>query len=152
MYKDIRFYGQYLHESAGFESALRIVRKEMSERLPDKEAPGGYAPDATFKKEVSRFGDDFREFSRALRTRASDGKPVSEAEIKTLERAESLYAQASAVGPGVASHRLSMLEAGRNAFEGTGMSDSRLVRKLTGLDGDEYRPKFVVSVDHALSN
>lgn len=150
MYKDIRFYGQHLHESSGFESALRIVRNEMSDRLPDKESPGGYAPNNTFKKEVSRFGEDFREFSSDLRTRATSGKPVSEIEIKTLERAESLYAQASAMGPGVASHRLSMLEAGKNAFHGTGMSDSRLIRKLTGLEGDGYQPRFTVSVDHGL--
>lgn len=150
MYKDIRFYGQHLHESSGFESALRIVRNEMSDRLPDKDSPSGYAPNETFKKEVSRFGDEFRDFSDDLKKRALGGKPIKEEEIKTLERAESLYAQASAVGPGVAANRLSMLEAGKNAFHGTGMSDSRMIRKLTGLDGDDYRPRFNISVDHGL--
>lgn len=149
LHTDIRFSGFYLHDSKGFESALKIVRQEMGERRPDADSAAGYAPDERFKREVSRFGDDFRTFSGDLRARATQGKPVSEAEIKTLERSESLYAQASAVGPGVAAHRLSMLEAGRNAFHGTGMSDSRLIRKLTGLDGGETRKEgFTVSIQH----
>jgi hypothetical protein len=149
MHQDLRLFGYYIHDTDGFRKAEAQVKEEMSQRKPDKFSPSGYAPDPAFQKQVSEFHTGFRSLADDLLTRAKAGKKVTNDEIVTLERAEKLYASASAPGPGVAEHKLSLLEAGRNAFSGHGMSDSRMVRKLSGLDVDSERFASVrVSVDH----
>lgn len=150
MYKDIRFAGHYIHDTAGYERAQETIAREMRERKPDANAPSGYAPDDSFKKEASRFGDQYRELRDDMLQRARGGKPVSRDEYVTLVRAERVYIESNS-GPGLASHRLSLLEAGKNPFGSTGMSDTRLIGKLTGHDLEGPRDngsRFNISISH----
>lgn len=148
MHTDLRFFGHYIHEVAGYERAQAMVRQEMKERQPDAKAPGGYAPDDKFKKEAARFGEEYREFRDDLRARANAGQKISRDEYVTLVRGERLNIEANSTS-GLAGHRLSLLEAGKNPFGFGGMSDSRLIGKLTGYDRDDGpRENFSVKIDH----
>ena len=148
MYKDLRFFGHYIHDVAAYERAQLVVKQEMKERLPDKDAPGGYAPDDKFKKEASRFGDDYRAFRDDLRKRATAGEKISRDEYVTLVRGERLNIEANS-SSGLAKERLSLMEAGKNPFGFGGMSDSRLIGRLTGHDRDDGpRERFSVGIDH----
>ena len=150
MHDQLRFQGFYISESKSFDSAMALVRNEMQGRAPDSLSPSGYAPDDSYKKSVSSFGDDYREVRDDMLSRARAGKPIDREELTTLQRAEQLYAVASAPGPNVAQSRLSDLRSGKEAFNASGgMSASRLVAKLAGLDGDTGpRERFAVSIDH----
>ena len=148
MHNDLRFFGHYIHEAAGFERATQTVRQEMKERLPDAENPGGYAPDEKFKKEASRFGTEYREMRDDMLQRIKLGAKIDRAEYVTLVRAERLNIEANS-GSGLLGHRLSLLEAGKNTFGFPGMSDSRLIGKLSGHDRDDGpRDQFTVKIDH----
>jgi hypothetical protein len=150
MHSDLRFFGHYIHEAAGFERATQMVRQEMKERLPDAEHPGGYAPDEKFKKEASRFGAEYRELRDDLLTRIKSGGQIKRDEYVTLVRAERLNIEANS-GSGLLKHRLSLLESGKNAFGFPGMSDSLLIGKLSGHDRDDGpRDQFTVKIDHGL--
>ncbi len=149
MYKDLRFFGHYIHDVAGIERAQAIVRQEMQERQPDKLSPSGYVADDSFKKEVSRFGTAYRELAADTLQRARAGEKISRDEYVTIVRGERLNAEASAIGPSVAEGRLRLLEAGKHAFQGTGRSDARVLGQITGYDRDDGpRERFSVSVDH----
>lgn len=150
MYQDLRFFGHYIYEAGGYERAQAVVRNEMKERKPDADAPGGYAPDDNFKKEASRFGAAYREMRDNMIERAKAGEKISRDAYVTLCRAERLNIEANS-SSGLAGHRLSLMEAGKNPFGFPGMSDSRLLGKLTGhdLEGGP-RERFSVSIDHKL--
>ena len=150
MHDQMRFHGYYIHEQSGFDSAMALVKREMQERAPDALSPSGYAPDPGFKKHVDSFGSDYRELRDDLLDRARGGKHIDREELTTLQRAEQLYAVADSSGPDMANRRLGDLKSGREAFNASGgMSASRPIAKLAGLDG-ESGPKesFTVKVDH----
>lgn len=149
-HRDLRFFGFHIHEADGFKGAEACIKREMSERTPDKFEPGGYAADPKFKAQVSKFSDDIYTFTRDLLDRAKQGRKVTQDEIVTLERAEKLYATASAPGPETAQSRLALLASGRRAFGvASGMSDSRLIRKLSGLDVENHQASGLrINVDH----
>ncbi len=148
MYLDLRFFGHHIHEVGGYERAQAIVRQEMKERAPDSDAPGGYAPDDKFKQEASRFGSAYREMRDDMLNRARAGEKIDRDEYITLVRGERLNIEANSTS-GLAKQRISLLEAGKNAFGFNGMSDSRLIGKLTGLDRDDRpRENFRVVIDH----
>jgi hypothetical protein len=148
MHQDLRFFGHYIHEVVGYERAQSLVRQEMKERLPDAAEPGGYAPDDKFKQEASRFGQEYRAFRDDLRQRAMAGEKISRDEYVTLVRGERLNIEANSTS-GLARHRLSLMEAGKNPFGPNGMSDSLLIGKLTGHDRDGGpRERFTVGIDH----
>lgn len=150
MHDDLRFQGYYLHETSGFDSAIALVKQEMKERAPDTLSPSGYAPDEGFKRHVESFGTDYRELRDDMLERARAGQKVGREELTTLQRAEQLYAVASASGPNVAQSRLDNLKSGKEAFNASGgMSSSRLIAKLAGLDSDSGpRENFTIKVDH----
>lgn len=150
MHTDLRFQGFYLHEAEGFKSAMALVKEEMQGRAPDALSPSGYAPEDSYKRTVSSFGTDFRELRDDMLARAKGSQKVDRDELLTLQRAEQLYAIASAPGPGVAEARLDNLKSGKEAFNSSGgMSSSRLIAKLAGLDTDGGpRENFSVKIDH----
>jgi hypothetical protein len=147
MYDQIRFQGYYIHETKGFDSAMALVKQEMREREPDDLSPKGYGPNEGFKKQVESFRSEFHELRDDLLGRARAGGKVDREELTTLQRAEQLYAVASASGPETAFARLADLKSGKEAFNGAGgMSSSRLIAKLSGLDGESGpKDRFTVS-------
>lgn len=148
LYTDLRFFGHYVCEPGGFERAQAIVNQEMKERKPDADAPGGYAPNDTFKREASRFGDDYRSMRDDMLKRARAGEKIDRDEYVTLVRAERLNIEANSTSA-LARQRISLLAAGKNAFGFNGMSDSRLIGKLTGHDREDGpKDRFTVSIDH----
>lgn len=152
MHDQLRFQGYYISESKGFDSAMAMVKQEMQGRAPDALSPSGYQPEDSYKKSVASFGTDYREVRDDMLSRARAGQPIDREELTTLQRAEQLYAVASAPGPNVAQSRLADLKSGKEAFNASGgMSSSRLIAKLAGLDGDSGpRERFAVSIDHGM--
>lgn len=150
MHDQLRFQGYYIHETKGFDSAMALVKQEMQGRAPDALSPSGYSPEDSYKRSVSSFGNEFRELRDDLLARARSGQKIEREEVTTLERAERLYAVASAPGPKIAESRLDDLKSGKEAFNSSGgMSASRLVSKLAGLEGEGGpRERFAVSIDH----
>lgn len=151
MLDQIRFQGFYLNESKGFDSAMTLAKEEMRGRAPDELSPSGYAPPDEYLKSVDRLGTEYRELRDDMLDRARKGEKVEQDELVTLQRAEQLYALASAPGPNVAQARLEDLKSGREAFNASGgISGSRLIAKLAGLDESRGpRENFTVKVDYS---
>lgn len=144
-YKNLKFFGHYIHDIGDHERALAVVKSEMNERKADHNAPSGYAGNVKFLEESRRFRDDYTAMRDEMLERAREGKSVSRDEYITLCRAEKLCVRTN-WGSDKVNGVLRLVDAGKNAFSPSGMSDSRLIGKLTGLDG-ESKPKDRITFD-----
>lgn len=132
-YRSLRFMGFYLHEKDGYESAQKVVAREIKDRKPDEGVKAGYAPDPKFQESASKFRDDHKAFGGELIARAEKGARVEYIELLTLARAEKLYT-ATISGP-----RQSFLQAnlaeGHNPYgKRSGLSMTEQVARLTGME------------------
>ncbi len=147
-YKDLRFQGFYLHDEDGYRKALAIVTVQNDDSKDHLRPPPDNAEARRYdqyKKDVSKFGDEYKQVGDELLKDAKAGRKVEPAAIKTLERAEYLYSQANAVGPKTAFNAAQNLEKGKGPG-GHGFSLAKQVRDAAGLEDREPAYKRDVSV------
>ncbi len=127
--QNLKFGGYYLAEKKDFESAKVAIDRELSERAPDKDSPGGYLPDYQFTKAANKFSDDFSIFSVEMRQKAASGEEITPKELEVLERGELLHCRAMSVSLAQADMRSGFLRAGKNFSSPDSSSITETVRR-----------------------
>lgn len=133
-YRNLRFMGCYVHEDQAHERAQAAIKQEIESRDPQKNGGNLLQPDQSFKDAVVKFRDDYRTFGEALLKKAGEGGQLDRIELKTLDRAERLYATALGTTMERAPLRLSFLDAGTAMHgKGCGLSLTRQVEIAAGI-------------------
>lgn len=114
--RHLRFGNFNIAETSDYQKVLKIINAELTARQPDKESPSGYAPDETFKRMASEFGERCSKVFMSIRERIANGSEISQSEIQAVGRAEEILARSTSSTLKQADRFSNALERGENPY------------------------------------